>query len=262
MNYFELCTNILNNAGKHKFVREVYYGDVYEFNNLPNRKYPNFVLTANGSSVSGDITTYQFNAFLTDRLVDDKSNTLEVQSECKTILEQIFANGFTGLDNISYTVWTEKFNDLCAGCYASFSISLPNELICVDDDLFNKVVKEINANGEYSVSGFDTVVVDVQPTSEKKAVTITENNSYQVIQPTDADYLESVEVTVQVPEPETDWPVVTYTENGSYIIFEEGKLLYGAQVNVVVPQTQTVFMTSEEYAGITPDANTIYLITD
>jgi hypothetical protein len=45
MNYFELVTNILNIAKKHKYIQEVYYGDIYEFENLPNRRYSNFVLT-------------------------------------------------------------------------------------------------------------------------------------------------------------------------------------------------------------------------
>ncbi len=143
MNYFELVTNILNTARKHKYIQEVYYGDIYEFENLPNRKYSNFVLTIQNNTTDSDLTTYTFNAFVTDRLTDDRSNLLEVQSLSKTILEQILAECFDSLDSTSYTFWTEKFNDLCAGCYVTFSVTLPKEIICVDDSLFDEVVKEI-----------------------------------------------------------------------------------------------------------------------
>lgn len=136
MNYFELVKSILTMAGKHKLVNEVFYGDVYEFHNSGNRKYCTFVLTNTNATESGDTTTYTFNAFVTDRMTDDKLNKLEVQSLSKTILEQILAECFDSLDSTTYTFWTEKFNDLCAGCYASFSVSLPNELICTDDDVW------------------------------------------------------------------------------------------------------------------------------
>lgn len=138
MNYFELVTNILNTARTHKYIQEVYYGDIYEFENLPNRKYSNFVLTIQNNTTDSDLTTYTFNAFVTDRLTDDRSNLLEVQSLSKTILEQILAECFDTLDSATYTFWTEKFNDLCAGCYVTFSVTLPKELICVDDSLFDK----------------------------------------------------------------------------------------------------------------------------
>ena len=138
MNYFELVTNILNTARTHKYIQEVYYGDIYEFENLPNRKYSNFVLTIQNNTTDSDLTTYTFNAFVTDRLTDDRSNLLEVQSLSKTILEQILAECFDTLDSATYTFWTEKFNDLCAGCYVTFSVTLPKDLICVDDSLFDK----------------------------------------------------------------------------------------------------------------------------
>lgn len=140
MNYFELVTNILNTAKKHKYIEEVYYGDIYEFENLPNRRYSNFVLTIQNNTTDSDTTTYTFNAFVTDRLTDDRSNLLEVQSLSKTILEQILAECFDSLDSTTYTFWTEKFNDLCAGCYVTFSVTLPKEIICADDTMFNEVV--------------------------------------------------------------------------------------------------------------------------
>lgn len=140
MNYFELVTNILNIAKKHKYIQEVYYGDIYEFENLPNRRYSNFVLTIQNNTTDSDTTTYTFNAFVTDRLTDDRSNLLEVQSLSKTILEQILAECFDSLDSTTYTFWTEKFNDLCAGCYVTFSVTLPKELICADDTMFNSPI--------------------------------------------------------------------------------------------------------------------------
>lgn len=138
MNYFTLINTILDTAKKHKLIEETYYGDIYEFENSGTRRYSNFVLTSQGTTESENITTYNFNAFVTDRLTDDKSNLIEVQSISKTILSQILKECFDNIGDITYTFWTEKFNDLCAGCYASFSVSIPNEIICSDDGVFDK----------------------------------------------------------------------------------------------------------------------------
>lgn len=138
MNFYTLIHTVLDTASKHKLIEEVWYGDIYEFENQPSRKYSNFVLTVTNTTEGDDITTYSFTAFVTDRLTDDKSNLIEVQSASKTILSQILKECFDNIGDITYTFWTEKFNDLCAGCYAAFSIALPNELICADDELFEK----------------------------------------------------------------------------------------------------------------------------
>ena len=170
MNYFQLVSSILKTAKAHEFVQEVSYGDIYEFENSGERKYINVVLSAQNATTDGDVTTYSFNLFATDRLTDDKSNKLEVQSLCKTILSQIMAKEVeeyaVTLSGVNYTFWTEKFNDLCAGCYVSFAVSLPTELTCADDELFERVVKEINANGTYDVTAYDEVNVQVQTPEE------------------------------------------------------------------------------------------------
>lgn len=170
MNYFQLVSTILKTAKAHEFVQEVCYGDIYEFENSGERKYANVVLSAQNATTDGDVTTYSFNLFATDRLADDKSNKLEVQSVCKTILSQIMAKEAEDyavtMSGVNYTFWTEKFNDLCAGCYVSFAVALPTELTCANDELFERVVKEINANGTYDVTAYDEVNVQVQTPEE------------------------------------------------------------------------------------------------
>ena len=240
MNYFELVTNILTTAKKHKYIEEVYYGDIYEFENLPSRRYSNFVLSVQNNTTSTDTTTYTFNAFVTDRLTDNKSNTLEVQSLSKTILEQILAECFDSLDSTTYTFWTEKFNDLCAGCYVTFSVTLPKELICADDSLFEKAVKEINENGTYNVQEIDEVVVDIECKScnlQELSDTIKVNHTEQSYYPQDGyDGISKMTVNVDIPEPSIVELNTTISKNNENLYFnpEEYDADYFSQANIEV----------------------------
>jgi hypothetical protein len=222
MNYFELVTNILTTAKKHKYIEEVYYGDIYEFENLPSRRYSNFVLSVQNNTTSTDTTTYTFNAFVTDRLTDNKSNTLEVQSLSKTILEQILAECFDSLDSTTYTFWTEKFNDLCAGCYVTFSVTLPKELICADDSLFEKAVKEINENGTYNVQEIDEVVVDIECKScnlQELSDTIKVNHTEQSYYPQDGyDGISKMNIKVDVPDPKLQMKQIQLTNTTPLLV--------------------------------------------
>lgn len=60
----------------------------------------------------------------------------------------------------TYNPFTEKFADLCAGVYVTFSMEVPAEEICADD-LFVPAVINITKNGEYDVAPYDKAIIDV-----------------------------------------------------------------------------------------------------
>ena len=212
MNYFGLVNRILDIAGSHDYVFETYYGDVYEFENSGSRKYANVVLTPTQSVDSGDYTTYTFTLFATDRLTDDKSNKVSVQSHCKSILtgilDKLCETGDVTLSSATFYYWTEKFNDLCGGCYVTFSVALSREEICVDDVL-PVITKKITSNGLYDVRNVDEVEVYIpQKPEQSKSLAISENGTYN-ISPDDGYVLSEVSVEVATPhyahfEPNSD----------------------------------------------------------
>ena len=202
MNYFGLVNRILDIAGSHDYVFETYYGDVYEFENSGTRKYANVVLTPTQSVDSGDYTTYTFTLFATDRLTDDKSNKVAVQSHCKSILtgilDKLCETGDVTLSSATFYYWTEKFNDLCGGCYATFSVSLPREEICVDDVL-PVVTKKITSNGLYDVRNVDEVEVYIpQIPTQSKTIILSENDKVVEILPDDGYTLDRVEISTNI----------------------------------------------------------------
>ena len=202
MNYFGLVNRILDIAGSHDYVFETYYGDIYEFENSGNRKYANVVLTPTQSVDSGDYTTYTFTLFSTDRLTDDKSNKVAVQSHCKSILtgilDKLCETGDVTLSSATFYYWTEKFNDLCGGCYVTFTVALSREEICVDDVL-PVIAKKITSNGLYDVRNVDEVEVYIPPTPlQVKSVTVTKNDATVEVSPDDGYALERVDVTTAI----------------------------------------------------------------
>lgn len=164
-NYYSIVKSILEIAKSHIFIKEAHYGDIYEFHNSGNRVYSTFVLTqGENNQVNENYTQYNFTAFVTDRLTDDENNLLEVQSNCATILNQIMIEiqdkleYFSGTESMSF--WKEKFNDLCAGCFITFSLNIPNDYIC-NDSIFMPRTITITENGEYNVQDYDMITVDV-----------------------------------------------------------------------------------------------------
>jgi hypothetical protein len=211
MTYFELVNRILAVAGSHEFVHETYYGDVYEFENSGARKYTNVVLTITNSTDSDDVTTYTFNLFATDRLLDDKSNKVAVQSLSKTILtgilDKLCEGGDIALSSATFYYWTEKFNDLCAGAYCTFSVTLPREEVCADDTI-QTITLNITSNGLYDVRNVDEVEVYIpQKAEQSKYLKIPENGTY-TITPDEGYLLNSVEVEVGTPQ------FAAFEENG------------------------------------------------
>lgn len=95
---------------------------------------------------------------------------------------------------------------------------------------------------------------------------IYENNIFTTYSPDSGfDGFYEFTVNVSVPQPSVQEKSITITENGTTSILpDEGYNLSKVDVNVDVPASTMpiVTMTAAEYAAITPDSNTIYLIKD
>lgn len=134
MNYKEAVNTILNIAEKHKMVNEVGYGDIYEHLNSGDHKYPCVFLTV--ENVGLDLSTTNVingTLFYVDRLTEDNSNKLDIQSFAITVLENL-TNQYTGefleVEITNITLFTEKFADLTAGGYIQMAITYNADNIC------------------------------------------------------------------------------------------------------------------------------------
>ena len=100
------------------------------------------------------------------------------------------------------------------------------------------------------------------PNLQEKSINITENGTTSVV-PDEGYSLSKVDVNVNVPPTPTQEKTVNITENGTISIEPDlGFNLSSVNVTVDVSSLPIVTMTAAEYAAITPDSSTIYLIKD
>lgn len=176
MNYFTLIEDIKRTS--LQFAEEFYEGDVYEFLNSGNHKYPSIILTTQNVSTTDNINSISGTLFCVDRLTDDSSNRLEIQSNAFNKLQRIISaleENTINLQSNTYTPFTEKFADLCGGMFVEFSLQYVGESLC--DDMEIKEI-ELTQNGIYDVIGYDRAIVNVRPVVNLEDITITDNGEY------------------------------------------------------------------------------------
>ena len=176
MNYFTLIEDIKRTS--LQFAKEFYEGDVYEFLNSGNHKYPSIILTTQNVSTTDNINSISGTLFCVDRLTDDSSNRLEIQSNAFNKLQRIISaleENTINLQSNTYTPFTEKFADLCGGMFVEFSFQYVGESLC--DDLEIKEI-ELTQNGIYDVIGYDRAIVNVRHVVNLEDITITDNGEY------------------------------------------------------------------------------------
>lgn len=184
-------------------VRSVGEGDIYDSLNAEgSTRYAYFFITQNRHQQIDDIDRYSLNIFYVDRLEDDKSNKLQIQSIGKEVLGNVFNVFCEEFDievpTIEYQVFTERFSDYCAGVYATVAFEVMRETDCADF-----------YDGKYGQ------YIPVKIINQSKSVRFTQNGIYDVT--FDAEYtgLENVEVDVDVD-------VTQYIEQGRQEGFDEG----------------------------------------
>lgn len=108
--------------------------DVFRINTSPSLKYGVFAWTQgqHSGSIAG-MTSYAFSFFYVDRLKEDLSNQVEVQSAgCETIGNILRALEEYDIEVGSYTMQTfnQRFTDECAGVFCNVTLSVPQVSAC------------------------------------------------------------------------------------------------------------------------------------
>ena len=108
--------------------------DVFRINSSPSLKYGIFAWTQgqHSGSIAG-MTSYAFSFFYVDRLKDDLSKQVEVQSAgCETIGNILRALEEYDIEVGNYTMQTfnQRFTDECAGVFCNVTLSVPQVSAC------------------------------------------------------------------------------------------------------------------------------------
>ena len=129
-----VLTNLKNQIGEIALsqpeVNAYGEGSVYDLLNSGGKieKYAAVVTTFQSASIVDDNYTATVNLFYIDRLTKfDDNNRLQIQDTAVQRLHNILLQLAEEYDveNESYTLFTQKFADNCAGAYATLKITLP-----------------------------------------------------------------------------------------------------------------------------------------
>ena len=137
MTLYEIVDNLLSIAKKQPNINYVGEGDIYSLNSLPSIDYSVFFITQTNHQQGENTVTYNLTLYYIDRLLNDGSNKLQIQSQGMMVLNNIInilnnMNSDIEIEyNIDYTTFVHKFQDNCSGVFANVSITADAELgIC------------------------------------------------------------------------------------------------------------------------------------
>lgn len=227
MRYFDFIKEIKEISTSHILVNEYGEGDIYEYLNNGEHKYPCVFLTVTNLTTTDSSTAINFTLFYTDRLVENQANKTSIQSTGISVIKQILSkyeqlHPEYLLSNVNYTPFTEKFTDMCAGVFCDVVIE-------------NQIDTLENYDNECEEGAFTV-----------KTITLTKNGVYDIVG------YDSAVVLVETP-----METITITENGVYVPEEGGY----SEVIVDIQSTKTVETTLAAYNALPiKDNNTIYLI--
>jgi len=121
----DLLFNIKDICINHPVVKQYGEGEVFNINNLKNIKYP--LIWVDFDNTESDINDFVFNLrlYYIDRLLDDKSNELDIQMDSVYILNDILTNIsdiYATYTNFNITHFNQQLSDMCAGGFVNLRI--------------------------------------------------------------------------------------------------------------------------------------------
>lgn len=168
MNVNQIIDKIKEIAISLETVNSVFEGDVYENWNSTEIKYGSFNVGLQNVSNDGNLCTYTFVFYYSDRLTQDKSNANSIYSDgvntIQSVINVLNYMQFDISEQINYTPFEQKFMDYLAGVYATVNIVTSSSLgFCNMDDYNIEEIIEIVKNGVYDVTNYTKAVVNVIP---------------------------------------------------------------------------------------------------
>lgn len=130
----ELYTYLENIALTVPDVKTVVENDVLKLNEMREAEYGVFAITQNSHTSEEGWMNYNLNLFYIDRLMNSGDNEVQIQSHGIEMLRQILTeagNGDVEVGDVQYNTFTQRFQDLCAGAWATVNIRTP-EGICTE----------------------------------------------------------------------------------------------------------------------------------
>lgn len=268
MKYKEIVKIIKNISLALPDVQSFYIGDVYEVNADQSVKYGSVVITNQEHSFDNinDRFQYNFVLFYIDRLTDDEANRTDVHTAAVSALKAIvqhLEDYDVIINDFKFNLFRERFNDSCAGAYATLSVEVEDN-DCTEEFDFGQIspdkLKEISitTNGVYTPDEgyyYTKVSVNVQPPLQSKTIEINENGTSTIVADSEHYGLRAVDISVNVPERQFTTEELSVTANGTYTPTTDGY----SKVTVAVPipepnlQTKSISITENGTQTISAD---------
>ena len=139
MTLLELIRTIEVIASKQPSVKMIVENDIFRLNNKADALYGvfAFVQGQHSTSIDSNVINYTFTFFYVDRLKNDRTNQIEVQSVGVQTLDNIIraldeAGVYSEL-NYTFQVFNQRFLDECAGVFCNVTLSVPIASLCAED---------------------------------------------------------------------------------------------------------------------------------
>ena len=138
MTLLELIKTIEIVALRQPSVKMVVENDVFRLNNKADARYGvfAFVQGLHNTSIDSSVISYTFTFFYVDRLKNDRSNQIEIQSVGIQTLDNIIRRlddlGVYSEPGYSFQVFNQRFLDECAGVFTNVTLSVPVGSTCAE----------------------------------------------------------------------------------------------------------------------------------
>ena len=124
-------------AKQQPSVRMIVQNDVYRISSAPSLQYGVFAWLQNQHTGTTDgAMTFSFTLFYVDRLKEDLSNQIEIQSVgCETIgnILRVLEEYDIEVDSYTMQTFNQRFTDECAGVFCNVSLSVFPNTICGEE---------------------------------------------------------------------------------------------------------------------------------